>query len=247
MPGVMQHMRSEKVRRATSQRSARSGAALAMNLPAEMRDVLRALWPCPCVGRPCAVLERGTSLSGRRRHLSASHCGSGPERLVWRTRTRLVRIARLRNGSSVLVYPSGEFVRNLAALCARLFHLHRSVPVAQRIQCGSPACRARTAARARSACAPRMRRCRRRSPRTEIRVRESEARLSALAGSTDEVVFEFDGNGKYLNIWTRNEAMLFRPRHELIGRTLAEVFDEGWARHHVERLRRVLASGTPEI
>ena len=81
----------------------------------------------------------------------------------------------------------------------------------------------------------------------EIRVRESEARLSALAGSTDEVVFEFDGNGKYLNIWTSNEAMLFRPRHELIGRTLAEVFDEGWARHHVERLRRVLASGTPEI
>ena len=77
--------------------------------------------------------------------------------------------------------------------------------------------------------------------------RESEARLSALAGSTDEVVFEFDGNGKYLNIWTSNEAMLFRPRHELIGRTLAEVFDEGWARHHVERLRRVLASGTPEI
>ena len=78
-------------------------------------------------------------------------------------------------------------------------------------------------------------------------LRESEMRLTALAGSTDEIVFEFDGNGTYLNVWTRNEALLFRPRPELIGRTLAEVFDEGWARHHVERLRRVLASGAPEI
>jgi PAS domain S-box-containing protein len=81
----------------------------------------------------------------------------------------------------------------------------------------------------------------------EILVRESEERLSALAGSTDEVAFEFDENGKYLNVWTRNEALLFRPRHELIGRTLAEVFDEGWARRHVEKLRRVLANGTTEI
>lgn len=83
--------------------------------------------------------------------------------------------------------------------------------------------------------------------KNEILLRESEVRLSALAGSTDEVVFEFDGNGKYLNVWTMNEALLFRPRNELIGRTLAEVFDEDWARHHVDRLRRVLASGTPEI
>ncbi|NWF83435.1 MAG: chorismate synthase [Bryobacteraceae bacterium] len=54
----------------------------------------------------------------------------------------------------------------------------------------------------------------------EVLLRESEVRLSALAGSTDEVVFEFDGDGRYLNVWTRNEALLFRPAHELIGRTL---------------------------
>ena len=83
--------------------------------------------------------------------------------------------------------------------------------------------------------------------KTEVLRRESDVRLTALAGSTDEVVFEFDGNGKYVNVWTRNEALLVRPSHELIGRTLAEVFDEGWARRHVEMVRRVLASGAQEI
>ena len=48
----------------------------------------------------------------------SSHRGGGPGRLVWRTRTRLVRFADLRNGSSVLVYPSGEIVRTIAGLCA---------------------------------------------------------------------------------------------------------------------------------
>src|SRR4029453_6567680 len=76
--------------------------------------------------------------------------------------------------------------------------------------------------------------------------REDEGRWSALPGQAEELAFEFDGDGKYLHVWTRNEAMLFRPRHELIGRTLAEVF-QGWEQHHVERLRRVLASGAPEI
>jgi PAS domain S-box-containing protein len=82
--------------------------------------------------------------------------------------------------------------------------------------------------------------------RVEASLREGEARLGALAGARDDIVFEFDADGTYLNVWTRNESLLFRPRHELIGRTLAEVFDEGWARHHVEKLRRVLASGEPE-
>ena len=82
--------------------------------------------------------------------------------------------------------------------------------------------------------------------RIEASLHAGEARLNALAGSTDEIAFEFDAKGTYLNVWTSNEHLLFRPRHELIGRTLAEIFDEEWSRVHVERLRRVLASGEPE-
>ena len=102
-----------------------TGAGLAMNLPARMPDVLKRYGLALGVGRSCAVHPRRTSRPAWHRHLSASHRGSGPERLVWRTRTGLARFADLRNGNSVLVHPSGAFVRNVAGLCARLLHLHR--------------------------------------------------------------------------------------------------------------------------
>ena len=77
-------------------------------------------------------------------HLPASACRGGPERLVRRPWTRLVRFADLRNGNLVQVHPTGEFFRAvIAGSCAGLFHLHRSLPVSHRVQCGAPACRAR--------------------------------------------------------------------------------------------------------
>ena len=82
--------------------------------------------------------------------------------------------------------------------------------------------------------------------RTRMEASVREARLGAFADSSHDLVFEFDADGTYIDVWTRDERLLFRPRDELLGRTLAEVFDEEWARHHVERLRRVLASGEPE-
>jgi hypothetical protein len=44
---------------------------------------------------------------------------------------------------------------------------------------------------------------------------ENESRLEALIGSIDEIVFELDRDGTFLNIWTTNEELLYRPRHEL--------------------------------
>ncbi len=42
----------------------------------------------------------------------------------------------------------------------------------------------------------------------ERMLRESEMRLKALVGSIDEIVFEFDQEGTYLNVWTANEDLL---------------------------------------
>ena len=69
--------------------------------------------------------------AGRHRHLPASDCRGGPERLVRRTRTRLSRFGDLRNRNSVQVYPTGAYIRDDAGLCVGLFHLHRAVPVTQ--------------------------------------------------------------------------------------------------------------------
>ena len=144
----------------------------------------QALWPCPRAGRPCAVRPRLTSRPAWHRHLSASHRGSGPERLVWRTRTWLARFADLRNRNSVFVHPSGEFVRNVAGLCARFLHLHRSVPVAHRVQCGAPARPSSAASATRNA-----RPCANGGTRGGIRLvhRRSRERKSLVAGARGDI------------------------------------------------------------
>jgi PAS domain-containing protein len=53
-------------------------------------------------------------------------------------------------------------------------------------------------------------------------LRESEGRRQALISTIDEVVFEFDVNGTYKNIWTADESLLARPKAELLGRRAAE-------------------------
>ena len=75
-------------------------------------------------------------------------------------------------------------------------------------------------------------------------LRNSKERLQALIGSIDDIVFEFDADGTYLNIWTQREEMLIKPKKELLGRRLSEVYDE----HSVitEMLQRLVKTGKSE-
>jgi two-component system, sensor histidine kinase and response regulator len=80
----------------------------------------------------------------------------------------------------------------------------------------------------------------------EKELRDSEARLQALVSSIDEIVFEFDGDGTYFNVWTTNEALLVRPRKELIGRRLEEFMTKELAKPFLDSFRRALATGIGE-
>ena len=82
--------------------------------------------------------------------------------------------------------------------------------------------------------------------RAEKDLRESEARLQALIASVDEIVFEFDADGTYRNIWTTNEALLLRPKKELLGRSLTDVLGAEEAGPFLEILRRALQTGRGE-
>jgi two-component system, sensor histidine kinase and response regulator len=77
----------------------------------------------------------------------------------------------------------------------------------------------------------------------ERELRESEARLQALVNSIDEMVFEFDADGTYRNIWTSNDALLVRPRSELLGHRMQDVLGEEKTRPFVRMLQRVLKTG----
>ena len=75
---------------------------------------------------------------------------------------------------------------------------------------------------------------------------ENESRLEALIGSIDEIVFELDREGTFLNIWTTNEELLYRPRHELKGKRVSGVIGEEFFRPFSQIFDRVLVSGRSE-
>jgi two-component system cell cycle sensor histidine kinase/response regulator CckA len=75
---------------------------------------------------------------------------------------------------------------------------------------------------------------------------ENESRLEALIGSIDEIVFELDRDGTFLNIWTTNEELLYRPRHELKGKRVSSVIGEEFFQPFAQIFDRVLATGRSE-
>ncbi len=76
--------------------------------------------------------------------------------------------------------------------------------------------------------------------------REGEARLEALVKSIDELVFEFDADNKYKNVWTNDETLLLRPKGDLIGRKVTAFLDEESTRPFPPIFQRVLRTGRGE-
>jgi PAS domain S-box-containing protein len=81
---------------------------------------------------------------------------------------------------------------------------------------------------------------------SEQGLRQSEARLLAVVGAIDEIVFEFDNAGIFRNVWTTNETALARPKSEILGASIVQIFGEEIARPFIETLRRVIATGRGE-
>ena len=80
----------------------------------------------------------------------------------------------------------------------------------------------------------------------EEAVRESERQMKALVTSLDDIVFEFDVQGTYLNVWAADESLLARPKTALLGRRIVEILGEEEGRPFADGVHRVLASGISE-
>ena len=78
-------------------------------------------------------------------------------------------------------------------------------------------------------------------------LRESEARLQALLSSLDDLVFEIDEDGTYLEIWTANDDLLAVPRAELLGKTHREALGEEIGRSLAKVIRQVLETDRPHF
>ncbi len=78
-------------------------------------------------------------------------------------------------------------------------------------------------------------------------LRQSEARLQALLSSLDDLVFEIDENGTYLEIWTANDALLAVPRGDLLGKTHREALGEEIGLSLANVISQVLVTGHPKF
>jgi signal transduction histidine kinase/ActR/RegA family two-component response regulator len=58
---------------------------------------------------------------------------------------------------------------------------------------------------------------------TEKKLKETAAHLQSLLTSLEDIVFEIDGNQVFKNVWVRDEAILFLPVKDFLGKEIKEV------------------------
>jgi PAS domain S-box-containing protein len=75
------------------------------------------------------------------------------------------------------------------------------------------------------------------------RLQESEAHLQALVSSMEDIVYEVDENGRYLNVWAKSNAYTSLSKEEILGKTLAGLYGEKFAKPFDEIRQQVLKTG----
>ncbi|MDO9118982.1 MAG: PAS domain S-box protein [Nitrospira sp.] len=74
----------------------------------------------------------------------------------------------------------------------------------------------------------------------------SEERLRSFLNALDDLAFELDERGVYLNVWTHNDDLLLLPKQEIVGNTLDEIHGPETGHYYRTIIHRVLETGTPE-
>ncbi len=80
----------------------------------------------------------------------------------------------------------------------------------------------------------------------ERAILQSERQMKALVNSLDDIVFELDEDGTYLNIWTADENLLAQPKAEMLGRRVKEVMGAEQGSQFIGAIKKVLVSGFSE-
>jgi PAS domain S-box-containing protein len=68
-------------------------------------------------------------------------------------------------------------------------------------------------------------------------------KLLALLQSSADILFEFDGEGHYLNIWCDDSSYLAKPAEEMMGKTIPEVLGTEDGQAFVDFINEVIETG----
>jgi len=72
---------------------------------------------------------------------------------------------------------------------------------------------------------------------------ESERQMKALVTSLDDIVFEIDEQGTYLNIWAADESKLVQPKDKLLGHTIIHALGDELGSKFVNAVKNVIGQG----
>lgn len=73
-----------------------------------------------------------------------------------------------------------------------------------------------------------------------LKIRQNEKDLKAIFGSMDNLIVELSREGEYLKIAPTNENLLYRPKDQLIGKTVHQVFSPEKADFFLSAIRKCL-------
>ncbi|MGE5365307.1 MAG: ATP-binding protein [Bacteroidota bacterium] len=83
--------------------------------------------------------------------------------------------------------------------------------------------------------------------RAMIKIRSHEQELKAMFESMQDIIIEFSREGRYVKIAPTNESILFRPKKELLGKSIYEIFDKSTADFFLDGITRCLNTGEKVI
>ena len=79
--------------------------------------------------------------------------------------------------------------------------------------------------------------------RIDHELSESRNHLQALIASLDDIAFEVDQHGNYLNVWTSREDLLFAQKSTYAGRNIRDVVKRELAEIYLTAIPQVIATG----
>ena len=74
---------------------------------------------------------------------------------------------------------------------------------------------------------------------------QTQAQLQSIIASIEDIVFELDHHGRFINIWVKSDDFLFLPREKILGHTLSEMFGPDFAEPFEKGIQNVLKTGEP--
>ena len=79
----------------------------------------------------------------------------------------------------------------------------------------------------------------------EAALRESETSKAAIIRSIPDLLFVFNKNGDYINVYTEDDRKLLAPREELLGKNLRDLFPADIAKMSIEAFNRSFVRNEP--